>query len=107
MPCYHARELAIQRAKKIGAKVILGTATPSLNVWKNLKSNRNSVVVSKLTQRISNRKLPTVSVVDMREELAIGNRGLISRYLKKQLLSIKESGNQAIILVLDVDIVVF
>ena len=35
----------------------------------------------------------------MREELAIGNRSLISRYLKKQLLSIKESGNQAIILV--------
>ena len=98
MPCYHARELAIHRAKKTGAKVILGTATPSLNVWKNLKPNGN-VVVAKLTKRISNRKLPTVNVVDMREELALGNRSLISRYLKKQLLSIKESGNQAIVLV--------
>ncbi len=98
MPCYHARDLAIQRAKKTGAKVILGTATPSLNVWKNIKPNGN-VVVAKLNQRIFNRKFPIVSVVDMRAELAIGNRSLISRYLKKQLLNIKESGNQAIILV--------
>ena len=98
MPCYHARELAIHRAKRIGAKVILGTATPSLNVWKNIKPNGN-VVVAKLSQRILNRKAPTVNIVDMREELAIGNRSLISRYLKQQLLMIKESGNQAIILV--------
>ena len=98
MPCYHARDLAIHRAKKIGAKVILGTATPSLNVWKNIKPNGN-IVVAKLNQRIFNRKLPTVSIVDMREELANGNRSLISRYLKKQLLKIKETGNQAIILV--------
>ena len=98
MPCYHARELAIHRAKKFGAKVILGTATPSLNVWKNIKPKGN-VVVAKLKQRVLNRELPTVSVVDMRAELANGNRSLISRYLKKQLLNIKESGNQAIILV--------
>ncbi len=98
MPCYHARDLAIHRAKKIGAKVILGTATPSLNVWKRIKPNGN-IVVAKLNQRILNRKLPQVSVVDMRAELAIGNRSLISRYLKKQLLNIKQSGNQAIILV--------
>ncbi len=98
MPCYHARDLAIHRAKKIGAKVVLGTATPSLNVWKNIKPNGN-IVVAQLNRRISNRKLPTVTVVDMRTELAIGNRSLISRYLKKQLLNIKESGNQAVILV--------
>ena len=98
MPCYHARDLAIHRAKKIGAKVILGTATPSLKVWKNIKPNGN-IIVARLNQRILNRKLPTVNVVDMRAELAIGNRSLISRYLKKQLLNIKESGNQAIILV--------
>ena len=98
MPCYHARDLAIHRAKKIGAKVILGTATPSLNVWKNIKPNGN-IVVAKLNQRILNRKLPTVNVVDMRAELSIGNRSLISRYLKKQLLNLMESGNQAIILV--------
>ncbi len=98
MPCYHARDLAIHRAKKIGAKVILGTATPSFNVWKNIEPDGN-IVVAKLNQRILNRKLPTVSVVDMRAELSIGNRSLISRYLRKQLLNIKESGNQAIILV--------
>ena len=98
MPCYHARDLAIHRAKKIGAKVILGTATPSLNVWQNIKPKGN-IVVAKLNRRISNRQLPIVNIVDMREELAIGNRSLISRYLKNQLLNLKESGNQAIILV--------
>ena len=98
MPCYHARELAIHRAKKTGAKVILGTATPSLHVWKNIKP-KGDIVVAKLNHRILNRQLPMVNVVDMREELAIGNRSLISRYLKKQLLNLKENGNQAIILV--------
>ena len=90
--------------QKIGAKVILGTATPSLNVWKNIKPNGN-IVVAELNQQFC-RKLPTVNVVDMRAEF-LGNRSLISRYLKKQLLNIKDSGNQAIILVLGVDIVVF
>ena len=98
MPCYHARDLAVHRAKKTGAKVILGTATPSLKVWKDINPKGN-IVVAKLSKRILNRRLPTVSVVDMREELAIGNRSLISRYLKKQLINLKESGNQAIILV--------
>ena len=98
MPCYHARDLAIHRAKRMGAKVILGTATPSLSVWKNTKPN-GKILVARLNKRILNRKLPVVSVVDMRSELAKGNRSLISKYLKKQLLNIKESGNQAIILV--------
>jgi primosomal protein N' (replication factor Y) len=98
MPCYHARDLAIHRAKKTGAKVILGTATPSLNVWKDTEPKGN-IVVAKLTRRILNRKLPIVNIIDMRQELAIGNRSLISRYLKEQLLNLKEKGNQAIILV--------
>ncbi len=98
MPCYHARDLAIHRAKKIGAKVILGTATPSLNVWKNVEP-KGEIRVAKLTRRISNRELPKVNVVDMRSELAIGNRSLISRYLKKQLLKLRKDGNQAVVLV--------
>tara|TARA_Y100001968_G_scaffold331975_1_gene388525 strand:+ start:56 stop:2284 length:2229 start_codon:yes stop_codon:yes gene_type:complete len=98
MPCYHARDLAIHRAKKIGAKVILGTATPSLNIWRNIEP-RGKIAVAKLNKRIADRKLPVVNVIDMREELAIGNRSLISRNLKKELLDLRKSGNQAIILV--------
>ena len=98
MPCYHARDLAIHRARRIGAKVILGTATPSLNVWKDIEPKGN-IVVAKLNQRILNRKLPIVNVVDMRDELSIGNRSLLSRYLKKELLNLKKGRNQAIILV--------
>ncbi len=98
MPCYHARDLAIHRAKMIGAKVILGTATPSLSVWRHVEPKGN-ISVAKLNQRIFNRNLPTVKVVDMRNELAIGNRSLISRTLKKEFLNLKEKGNQAIVLV--------
>ena len=85
MPCYHARDLAIHRAKRIGAKVILGTATPSLNVWRHIEP-KGKIAVAKLNQRISNRELPKVHVVDMRNELATGNRGLISTYLRKEFL---------------------
>ena len=98
MPCYHARDLAIHRAKRIGAKVILGTATPSLNVWRHIEP-KGKIAVAKLNQRISNRELPKVHVVDMRNELATGNRGLISTYLRKEFLNLKEHRNQAIVLV--------
>tara|TARA_Y100001968_G_scaffold4687_1_gene4171 strand:+ start:1897 stop:4125 length:2229 start_codon:yes stop_codon:yes gene_type:complete len=98
MPCYHARDLAIHRGNKFGAKVILGTATPSLNVWRKIEP-KGEIKLAKLNQRILNRKLPMVNVIDMREELAIGNRSLISRYLKKELLDLKKNQNQAVILV--------
>ncbi len=98
MPCYHARDMALTRAKRFGSKIIMGTATPSLNVWRTIKP-KGSLILSRLTHRILHRKLPTVQVVDMREELASGHRCLISRHLKKELIALKESGSQAIILV--------
>ena len=51
MPCYHARDLALDRAERIGAKVLLGSATPSLFTWKNLKPDGNILCV-KLNRRI-------------------------------------------------------
>ncbi len=98
MPCYHARELALERAKRTGAKVVLGSATPSLFTWKNLAPDGN-IVVARLTRRISDKPLPAVIVVDMRQELAHGHRQLLSRPLLHRLSLLQESGEQAVILV--------
>ena len=98
MPCYHARELAIHRAKRIGAKVILGSATPSLSTWKRLRPE-GLIELAKLEHRISRNSLPPVYVVDMRKELAIGNRGLISKALTQRLMKLKQSNEQAVVLV--------
>ncbi len=98
MPCYHARELAIHRGEMTGAKIVLGSATPSLTTWKNL-TPRGSIALARLSRRISNQALPSVVVVDMRQELADGHRKLLSRPLIDHLSSLHESKEQAVILV--------
>ena len=98
MPCYHAKDLALARAKRTGSKVILGSATPSLSTWKNVLPN-GSISVARLTRRISNHSLPRVFVVDMREELSQGNRRLISGALMNRLSALPRRGEQAVVLV--------
>ena len=98
MPCYHARDLALSRAKWQGAKVLLGSATPSLFVWKSL-SSKGSIMLSRLTRRISGKALPKVHVIDMRLELEEGHRRLISRALMNDLRELTQRSEQAVILV--------
>ncbi len=98
MPCYHARDLAIDRAARTGAKVVLGSATPSLATWRNLKP-RGSIDFSRLNYRIANKPLPSVYVVDMRQEFSDGNRRLISKSLMERLSALPELGEQAVVLV--------
>ena len=98
MPCYHARDLALNRAERTGAKVVLGSATPSLFTWKNLVPD-GPIALARLNHRIANKSLPSVHVVDMRKELASGHRRLISRSLMDHLSVLPELGEQAIVLV--------
>ena len=98
MPCYHAREIALKRASRIGAKVLLGSATPSLFTWKRLRPN-GEIGLAKLTSRISNRRPPSVVVVDMRMEFAQGHKSVISRALKSALAALPDKNEQAILLV--------
>lgn len=65
-PRYHGRDTAIYRAKLCGALCLLGSATPSLETWANASSGKYGLL--KLTQRIDDRKLPFIDVVDMRVE---------------------------------------
>ncbi len=98
MPCYHAREVALDRAKGNGARVLLGTATPSLATWKSLSPN-GPIALARLNSRISEKPLPAVQVVDMRNELVDGHKKLISRPLMNYLSKLPEDGEQALILV--------
>ncbi len=98
MPCYHARDVALTRAARSGARVVLGSATPSLFTWKNLAPN-GAISMARLSRRISNKPLPPVHVVDMRQEFAAGHRRLISRSLMNHLSALPALGEQAVVLV--------
>ena len=63
-PRYHAREVAIVRARRAGAVVVLGSATPSLESWVNAQSGKYTLL--SLPERVGGAKLPDVQVVDMR-----------------------------------------
>jgi primosomal protein N' (replication factor Y) len=65
-PRYHARDVAIMRAKLNNASVILGSATPSLESYYNAVTGKYQMI--ELTQRIDNRKMPQCEIVDMRQE---------------------------------------
>lgn len=82
-PKYHAREAAIYRAGLCGAKVILGSATPSVDAYYHAR--QGDYVLHKLEKRAAGH-MAEVSVVDLRKELAEGNRTIFSRRLNEQIL---------------------
>ena len=65
-PRYHARDLALVRAKRNDAVVVLGSATPSLETWHNVQRGKYALV--RLPERIGGRPLPVVRIVDMRDK---------------------------------------
>ena len=83
-PRYHARETAEARARFCGAKVVLGSATPSMEsahraacgAYHLMKLSRRAVAKSRIAE---------TTVVDMRQELAEGNRSIFSRTLRERM----------------------
>jgi primosomal protein N' (replication factor Y) (superfamily II helicase) len=66
---YHARDLAVVRAKQAGAALLLGSATPSLESYYNAEKDRFHLL--RLPERIGGKPLPRVEVVDMRKETGV------------------------------------
>lgn len=79
-PRYHARETAVKRAQLEDARVLLGSATPSLASYSRAMSGEYALVT--LKGRYGNSILPEVLIVDLREELKEGNRSILSRKLR-------------------------
>ncbi len=78
-PKYHAREVAIERANLENASVILGSATPTVESYCFAKLGKYRLW--ELMDRPEGSKLSTVSIVDLRQELRLGNRSIISKEL--------------------------
>ncbi len=94
-PRYHARDVAIYRAKLNRAVVVLGSATPQLEtLW---RARRGEYCYLVLPRRIDNRPLPRIEVVDMRELNVPGMRTIFSPKLVNALINVYESGEQAIL----------
>lgn len=82
-PRYHAREVAIKRSENENALVLLSSATPSIESYYNAKNGQYRL--TQMLKRYNNSPLPTVSVVDMREELGNGNKSIFSQRLKQEI----------------------
>ncbi|HSZ16686.1 MAG TPA: primosomal protein N', partial [Terracidiphilus sp.] len=96
-PRYNARDVAVMRAKLAGAVVVLGSATPSLESWQNGLQGKYTRIA--MQDRVMNRPLPEVELVDMRHEFQeTGQEQLFSRSLVEQTRATLERGEQALIL---------
>ena len=97
-PRLQARDVAIELGRLAGAAVVLGSATPAVDSLGLARMDRYRHVV--LADRPVGR-LPTVEVVDLRAELAAGERGLLSRPLAAALTGLDASAGEQAILVLN------
>ncbi|MFC4775493.1 primosomal protein N' [Paenibacillus sp. GCM10023252] len=108
-PKYHARDVAVKRAKLHGAAVVLGSATPSLESYAaasrstlpaagSNKDDARGAAMLPMPHRVEGRPMPPVTVIDMREELQAGNRSMFSRLLHQGLASRLERGEQSVLL---------
>jgi primosomal protein N' (replication factor Y) len=96
-PRYHARDVAVMRAKMANAVVVLGSATPSLESYFNAKKNK--YVLVELPDRVEQRPLPEVEIVDMRLEFQeTGHEQVISRKLAAEIKERLEKREQVMVL---------
>src|ERR1700746_865806 len=96
-PRYHARDVAVVRAKMAGAMVVLGSATPSLESYYNATKNKYALV--ELPDRVERRPLPEVELIDMKQEFQeTGQEQVISRKLAEEIRERLERNQQVMIL---------
>lgn len=96
-PRYHARDIAVMRAKMADAVVVLGSATPSLESYFNAKKNK--YVLVELPDRVEQRPLPEVEIIDMRQEFQeTGHEQVISRKLAAEIKERFDRNEQVMVL---------
>ena len=93
---YNARDLAVVRAKQQGAAVVLGSATPGLQSFHNTREKE--YVYLALTRRVEQRELPSVEIVDMKNERDVNGRiRSLSRLLVEQVGRTLEAKKQSLL----------
>ena len=83
VPRYSAKEVARFIAENKKIPLVMGSATPDLNTFYNAKNGKITKLT--LTKRANNSNLPSVEIVDLKQELAIGNKSMISNLLYEEM----------------------
>ncbi len=97
MPRYHARDVAVMRAKMANATVVMGSATPSLESYFNARKNKYALL--ELPDRVEQRPLPEVEIIDMRQEFQeSGHEQVISRKLTQEIRERLDRKEQVMVL---------
>jgi len=93
-PRYHARDVAVKRAQMEGIPVLLGSATPSLESWRNAERGRYTRL--DMPNRVGGRPMPVVEILDLRnEKLPVGG---LSETLRQAMIAALNQGGQVILL---------
>ena len=94
-PCYHARDVAKYRCAQEGARLLLGSATPTVETaW---HAEKGDYGLLELRQRFNRQALPRVIVADLRQELRQGRSTVISQPLYDELQKNMAAGEQSIL----------
>ncbi|MDO4475673.1 MAG: primosomal protein N' [Lachnospiraceae bacterium] len=94
-PRYHARETARERARLEGARLVLGSATPSMEAY--FGAQTGAYRLFEMDRRAGGAAMARTQVVDLREELKAGHRGMLSRALIEKMNGCLERGEQAML----------
>ncbi|MEM6778198.1 MAG: primosomal protein N' [Planctomycetota bacterium] len=95
-PRYHARKVAHARAMSLGIPLVLGSATPSLEAWHATQSGHAELI--SMPERVADRPMPEVQLVDLRIRDDRAGGGAISRPLAQAVSQTIQEGGQAILL---------
>jgi primosomal protein N' (replication factor Y) len=96
-PRYHARDVAVMRARLENVPILLGSATPSLESWHN--AQRGQYTLLNLPNRVHDRPLPQVNLIDLRHEsVGPGRFHALSMPLERAMRDALRSGGQVILL---------
>lgn len=93
---YHGRDLAVLRAKYHDAILILGSATPSITSFAHAQSGKYTLLT--MQERVGNRSLPYVTVIDLNKKKAQETTGIIKKELHEKLAKNLVNGKQSILL---------
>lgn len=94
-PRYNTVDVAKFRSSYNGAKLVLGSATPSVESFMNAENGQYNLF--ELPDRINQKPLPDIEIADMRKEVRRGNNSPFSSILKDEIAKCLEKGNQAIL----------
>jgi primosomal protein N' (replication factor Y) len=94
-PRYSAKEAALEKGRRAGAMVLLGSATPDISTYKNARDRGRCV---RLSNRVHKQAMPHVDIIDMRDEFRRNNRSIFADSLKKAIAESLSASEQIILL---------